>query len=317
MDERKPSISSSGFHLRRVSARTAADIDPPAGSGELVGLEWQSRSGPNELRRNDFADGLSLAACYRNEEEVREGLLIARDAMAVAGDEQLPEPANPTARGRAVKTRAFPYLPSFCVLFLFACGPSESRGPAADTIRFDTAKPLDDFDFAASGGGRPGEWSVIDNDAGRGLAQIDSEPAGNRVLFAIHRQSCARDVHVSTRFMAISGKTDQAAGVFVRFKSPDDYYAVRASALENNVRLYRVVAGRREMIGSMEINVSGQAWHTLGIAASDDRLTVFFDGRELFVATDRRFPGRPGKVGLWTQADSLTLFETLNIGSLE
>jgi hypothetical protein len=117
--------------------------------------------------------------------------------------------------------------------------------------------------------------------------------------------------------MAISGKTDQAAGVFVRFRSPDDYYAARASALENNVRLYRVVAGRREMIGSMEINVSGQAWHTLGIAASDDRLTVFFDGRELFVATDRRFPGRPGKVGLWTQADSLTLFENLNIGSLE
>ena len=54
--------------------------------------------------------------------------------------------------------------------------------------------------------------------------------------------------------MAISGEIDQSAGILVRFRSPDDYYAARASALENNVKLYRVVAGRREMIGSMEID---------------------------------------------------------------
>jgi len=66
----------------------------------------------------------------------------------------------------------------------------------------------------------------------------------------------------------------------------------------------------------MEINVSTQAWHTLGIAARDDRLTVSFDDRELFVAIDRRFPGPPGKVGLWTEADSMTWFESLKAGSL-
>jgi hypothetical protein len=215
-----------------------------------------------------------------------------------------------------VKTRVFPYFLPLCVFFLIACDAPASRAPT-DAIAFDTAKRLDDFDFAASGDGRPGEWSVIDNDAGRGLAQTDTEPTENRLPFAIYRPFSARDVYVSTRFMTISGKIDQAAGVFVRFRSPDDYYAARASALENNVNLYRVVAGRREMIGSMETNVSGQTWHTLGIAARDDRLTVFFNGRELFVATDRRFPGPPGKVGLWTQTDSMTLFESLNIGSLD
>jgi hypothetical protein len=214
-----------------------------------------------------------------------------------------------------VKPRIFECLP-LCVLLLAACGPTESRSPA-DAITFDTAKRLDDFDFAASGDGRPGEWLVIDNDAGRGLAQIDTEPSENHLSFAIYRPFSGRDVYVSTRFMTISGKNDQAAGVFVRFRSSDDYYAARANALENNVNLYRVVAGRREMIGCMEVNVSGLAWHTLGIAARDDRLTVFFDGRELFVATDRRFPGPPGKVGLWTKADSMTLFESLKIGSLD
>jgi hypothetical protein len=215
-----------------------------------------------------------------------------------------------------VKTRVYRYLLPFCALFLFAWGPTASPSPA-DIITFDTAKRLDDFDFAASDDGRPGEWLVIDNDAGRGLAQIDTELAESRFPLAIYRPFSGRDVYVSTRFMTISGKIDQAAGVFVRFRSPDDHYAARASALENNVKLYRVVAGRREMIGSMEINVSGQAWHTLGIAAKDDRLTVIFDGRELFVATDRRFPGPAGKVGLWTQADSMTLFESLEIGSLD
>jgi hypothetical protein len=213
-----------------------------------------------------------------------------------------------------VKTRIFPYWLPFCML-LFACGPTASRGPT-DTITFDTAKRLDDFVFFASGDGSSHRWLVIDSDAGRGLAQIASDPKENRLVFALYRPLAGRDVYVSTRFMTNSSKIEQTAGVIVRFRSPDDYYAVSADALENNVNLYRVAAGRRELIGSMEINVSRQAWHTLGIAARDDRLTVFFDGRELFVATDRRFPSPPGKVGLWTEAGSMALFESLEIASL-
>jgi hypothetical protein len=214
-----------------------------------------------------------------------------------------------------VRTPVFPYLLPLCVLFLFACGPTTASRSPADAITFDPAKRLDDFDFAASGDGGPGEWLVIDNDTGRGLARVETESAENR--FAIYRPFSARDVYVSTRFMTIPGKIDQTAGIFVRFRSSDDYYAVRANALENTVKLDRVVAGKRQTIGCMEVIVSGQAWHTLGIAARDDRLTVFFDDRELFVATDRRFPGPPGKVGLWTEADSMTLFESLKIGSLD
>lgn len=70
------------------------------------------------------------------------------------------------------------------------------------------------------------------------------------------------------------------------------------------------------MIGSMDINVSGEARHTLGVSANGDRSTVLFDGKELFVATDRRFPGPPGKIGLWTHADSTPLFETFEVSSI-
>jgi hypothetical protein len=211
-----------------------------------------------------------------------------------------------------VKTRHFPCLLPICML-LFACGPTASRS-SADAVTFDTAERLDDFDFGASGDGGPGKWSIIDNDAGRGLARTGPEP--NNLAFALYRPFSGRDVYVSTRLLTVSGKTDQAAGLVVRFRSPDDHYAVRADALENSVTLYRIAAGRREMIGGMEVNVSGQARHTLGVAASEDRLTVFFDGKELFVATDRRFPGPPGKVGLWTQADSMTLFESLEVSAI-
>src|SRR5258707_2647728 len=78
------------------------------------------------------------------------------------------------------------YLLPFCALFLFACGPTASPGPA-DAITFDTAKRLDGFDFAVSGDRRPGEWLVVESDAGRGLAQIDTEPAADRLPLAIYR----------------------------------------------------------------------------------------------------------------------------------
>lgn len=129
-----------------------------------------------------------------------------------------------------MKTRYFPCLLPICML-LFACGPTASRGPT-DAITFDTAKRLDDFVFFASSDGRLHRWLVIDSDAGRGLAQIASDPNENRLAFALYRPLAGRDVYVSTRFMTNSSKIDRAAGVFVRLRSPDDDYAVRANALE-------------------------------------------------------------------------------------
>jgi hypothetical protein len=103
MDERKPPIPPSEFRLRSASERTPADIDPPpaelAKSDELVAVEPQSGSGQIESCRHDFADRPSVAVYYRNEEDVREGFLIALRAMGVAVVEQPPEPAKPPVKG--------------------------------------------------------------------------------------------------------------------------------------------------------------------------------------------------------------------------
>jgi hypothetical protein len=204
---------------------------------------------------------------------------------------------------------------ALCVLLLAACEPAATSS-RADTVTFAASKGLGDFEFAATGGGPPGEWSVVRDDAPQALAQTGTDAADDQFPLAIYRPFARRNVYVSIRFMSVAGKIDQAGGVVVRFKSADDYYVARANALENNVRFYRVLGGKRQMIAGVDAHVPGGAWHTLGIAARDDRFIILFNGRELFGATDATLPG-PGRVGMWTKADSVTWFESITIKSLD
>ena len=90
---------------------------------------------------------------------------------------------------------------------------------------------------------------------------------------------------------------------------------VRTNALEDNVRFYRVVKGKREQLAGTNTKVATNTWHTLGLKADGDRFTVSYDGKELFDARDATF-AQPGKVALWTKADSVTYFDSLMIRSL-
>ena len=118
------------------------------------------------------------------------------------------------------------------------------------------------------------------------------------------------------RFKPVAGTVDQAGGIAVRLASPDDYYVVRANALEDNVRFYRVVNGRRQQIQGANVKVAPSQWHTLGLRAEGDRFTVSFDGKPLFTAEDGAFAD-PGKVALWTKADSVTHFDAISITPLD
>jgi hypothetical protein len=198
---------------------------------------------------------------------------------------------------------------------LTACDPAPTPG-RAETITFGAPKGLGEFEFAATGDGQPGEWSIVRDDATQALAQTGADPTDNRFPLAIYRPFSGRNVYVSIRFMPVSGKIDQASGVVVRLTSAGDYYLARANALENNVRFYRVVGGKRQMIAGVDAPVARGAWHTLGVAARDDRFIILFNGRELFGATDATFSDA-GRVGMWTKADSVTWFESIKIKSLE
>ncbi|MGB8578552.1 MAG: hypothetical protein WCD56_18585, partial [Pseudolabrys sp.] len=80
----------------------------------------------------------------------------------------------------------------------------------------------------------------------------------------------------------MAGKVDQAGGIAVRLTTSDDYYVVRANALEDNVRFYRVVKGNRQQIAGANTKVASGEWHTLALKAQGDRFIVSFDGKQLY-----------------------------------
>ena len=179
-------------------------------------------------------------------------------------------------------------------------------------------EPPADFDVGRTGQGGPARWLVVGDttaSAGRAIEQASTDSTDYRFPLAIYKGMSARDVDVSLRFKPVAGKVDQAGGIVVRLSDADNYYVVRANALEDNVRFYRVVKGRREELQGVNTKVTPNEWHRLGLRAEGDRFTVTFDGKSLFTATDRTF-ANAGRIALWTKADSVTRFDTIAISPL-
>src|SRR6266705_6114113 len=61
-----------------------------------------------------------------------------------------------------------------------------------------------------------------------------------RFPLAIWDRTTLRDGEVSVAFKAVDGSIDQAAGIVWHYADSNNYYIVRADALENNVVLYKV-----------------------------------------------------------------------------
>jgi len=176
-----------------------------------------------------------------------------------------------------------------------------------------------DFAFALTGKGPISAWKVVPDPtaaAQKAIAQTSQDRTDYRFPLAIYQPVSPRNVDVMVRFKPVSGSVDQAGGIAVRLADPDDYYVVRANALEDNVRFYRVVNGSRQQIQGANTKVAANQWHTLGLRAEGERFTVSFDGKPLFTAEDKTF-ANPGKVALWTKADSVTHFDTISITPLD
>ena len=176
----------------------------------------------------------------------------------------------------------------------------------------------DGFTFARTGQGEPGKWETITEPSakfGIAFAQTSQDGTDYRFPLAIYEPTLAKDVKVSVRFKPVAGRVDQAGGLAIRLNDADNYYLARANALEDNVRFYRVVRGKRWQIDGVNLKVSSGAWHTLTLLAQGDRFAVGFDGKELFTAKDETFAGS-GKIALWTKADSVTYFDQLKIEPL-
>ena len=86
-----------------------------------------------------------------------------------------------------------------------------------------------------------------------------------------------------------------------RVKDPNNYYIVRANALENNYRLYHVVNGRRSQFAGANLKVTSGEWHELRVEVVGNKITCYYDGSQKIEAADETFKAA-GKVGLWTKS---------------
>jgi hypothetical protein len=171
------------------------------------------------------------------------------------------------------------------------------------------------FSVARTGKGAPAAWAAIADPTvpnGYVLAQTSTDQTDYRFPLAIYDPLAAVNLDVSVRFKAVAGRVDRAGGIAVRLADADNYYVVRANALEDNVNFYRVVQGSRREIKGAGVKVASGVWHTLGLSANDDTFAISFDGKVLFTVADRTFASG-GKVALWTKADSVTHFDQLAI----
>jgi len=201
------------------------------------------------------------------------------------------------------------------LLALASCG-----GPAA--ISYTSAAPSAsaatwNFDQEATGGPPKGSEPFAGQWVVRAEADAPSKPnalcqTGSATFPAIALSTTVyADVVITVRFKPISGREDQAAGIIFRVQDKDDYYILRANALEGNVNFYKYASGLRSTIKEGSAKVATGQWQELRVEATADRMRGFMNGQLVVEANDATY--KAGRVGLWTKADSVTCFDDLSV----
>lgn len=201
-------------------------------------------------------------------------------------------------------------------------GQASLFGALAEEIRIDFDRAAEHeavpttFSSGLTGQGRPPVWRILKDRQGEHEFNIVAETSGDasedRFPLLIYRAAEIADGELTISFKPVAGKVDRAAGIAFRLSDERNYYVARANALENNVRLYRVVNGQRHQFAGRDVAVATGRWQDLTIRATGNRFDVLLNGAPLFQATDTTFAGG-GRVALWTKSDSLTHFRKLTI----
>jgi len=195
----------------------------------------------------------------------------------------------------------------------------------AETVNFDNVdvgKLPTNWTGTKTGKGEP-QWAVVPDDSAPSKPNVLKQSGVATYPVCIKEDTSIKDGYVEVKFKPISGMEDQAGGVIWRCKDANNYYVARANVNEDNVVLYKTVKGKRTSLdivgrkggyGVKEKVASGQ-WHTLRVEFTGNKFTVIFNGKKMFDVEDNTFPDT-GKVGLWTKADSVTLFDDFSYGSV-
>jgi hypothetical protein len=186
----------------------------------------------------------------------------------------------------------------------------------AETVNFDdlkTGSPPSGWTATQTGNGQA-KWTIVADDSAPSKPNVLKQSGEATYPVCIKDNTSLKDGFVEVRFKPISGKEDQAGGVIWRCKDANNYYISRANALEDNVTIYHTVNGKRSEKKRINTKVAPNQWHTLRVDFKDNFFLVTFDGKKAFTWKDDTFKDA-GKVGVWTKADSTTLFDDFSYGA--
>ncbi len=126
----------------------------------------------------------------------------------------------------------------------------------------------------------------------------------------IAKSSEMGDGMFSVDVKSVSGRIDAAAGLAFGLRNAGNYFVWRINALENNAVLFEFINNRRLQRAETTLPLRKDRWYTLQVQVDGTSILAFVDGRELV-----RFEAATaveGHLGLWTKADSTSMFKNLS-----
>src|SRR5881394_2754260 len=186
---------------------------------------------------------------------------------------------------------------------------------AAETVNFDDMKvgTVPPSWTATQTGSGTAKWSVEKDNSAPSKPNVLKQSGQGTFPVCFKNDTNIKDGFVEVKFKPVAGKEDQAGGVIWRVQDGNNYYIARANALEDNVTIYHTINGKRVAFKNINTKVTSGVWHTLRVNFAGNKFTVTFDGNKVIEATDGSF-ANAGKVGVWTKADSVTLFDNFTYG---
>src|SRR5262249_53958251 len=137
------------------------------------------------------------------------------------------------------------------VTLLLACLVVWSPAAAQMVVPLTTADGRVACIQGLTGIGPPADWQAGQDPDGAGgwvLSEMARDPDPLRFPLCISEQAVGRDLDATLRFKPVGGTRARVAGLVFRAQSGADYYVVRADALDNSVRLYRLEKGKRSQL---------------------------------------------------------------------